>query len=128
MTYGQPLRWLPFFVLQYEKMFHLEGILMDNSSINTLITVYAIPLIGLIVAILTYTRAIKERDAKSAAELAALKLTVETMTSKIEKMQDKLDDVIKGNHNNEKNITELFTRVNALEARTKKLEAYHHGN
>lgn len=94
------------------------------TGITTLIS-----LIGMIVAVMTFNSAVKERHSKSAAETAQLKITVENLAYLVQELKGDIERIERGFHTDDKRITKLETRVENYEARIEVLEkeVLHHG-
>lgn len=90
---------------------------MDLAIISLIVSVIMM-LVGVIGAFSAY----KERHAKSSAEQAKIAIKIDTLTTKITKMDADLLAATKGYHDNHEKITVLETKVKSLEARVKALE------
>lgn len=96
---------------------------MENQPIDTLAIVsMLISLAGLIVAIIVYYAAVKERHAKSAAEATGLKMEVISLKEDVDELKNEWREAQEGYHSNAKKIARieeqlktLFTRVETLE-------------
>ena len=104
-----------------------EYLLAAPIDINTVIMafVYIVPLVTVIISIVTFTNAVKERNARTAAEAVSLKKDIENLSIEVRDLKKDIADAIKGYHNNDKRITTLEYEFNALNARVKGLESYH---
>lgn len=94
-----------------------------SAFIGTLI--YIIPLITLVIAVLTFTNAVKERHGKTAAEAVEIKKDIEILTEKVSSLEEKLEDSQSGFHENKERISNLETRMESVEKRVKTLEGHH---
>lgn len=97
---------------------------MYDSSITAIINavIFCVPLITLIVAIITFTNASKERHSKSSAEQAEIGLKLDDNGKRLADLQGRLDSLLEGYHENHGSIMQLETRVTGIEGRVKKVE------
>lgn len=97
---------------------------MYDSSITAIINavVFCVPLITLIVAVITFTNASKERHSKSAAEQAEIGIKLDENGKTLANMQGRLDTLLEGYHENHSSIMQLETRVTGIEGRVDKVE------
>lgn len=97
---------------------------MYDSSITAIINavVFCVPLITLIVAIITFTNASKERHSKSAAEQAEIGLKLDENGKTLANVQGRLDTLLDGYYENHSSIMQLETRVTGIEGRVEKVE------
>lgn len=97
---------------------------MYDSSITAIINavVFCVPLITLMVAVITFTNASKERHSKSAAEQAEIGIKLDENGKTLANMQERLDTLLEGYHENHSSIMQLETRVTGIEGRVKKVE------
>lgn len=78
--------------------------------------------IMLIVSVLTFTNASKQRHEKSAAEQAQISIKLDSTLERLVKIENTLEEMRDGLHENEVAIEKLETRVTGLEGRVKKIE------
>lgn len=83
---------------------------------------YFVPLIALVISIVTFTNAVKERHGKSAAEQAGISIKLDTLSKTIDDIKKSIDDLRSGQHKHESAITKLETKVTGLEGRVKRVE------
>lgn len=84
--------------------------------------IYIVPLIALIVSILTFVNASKERHAKSAAESAKLGLKMDNNAETLGEIKVTVDDLRDGYHENHEAIERVETKIEGLEGRVDKVE------
>lgn len=83
-----------------------------NAFLNALI--YIVPLLALMVSIMTFTNASKERHAKTASEAAELKAELHTLTVRVEELKREYDEADDGFHENATRITKLEEQIKSL--------------
>lgn len=84
--------------------------------------IYIVPLVALIVSILTFVNASKERHAKSAAESAKLGMKMDNNAETLGEIKETVDDLRDGYHENHEAIKELDTKIDGLEKRVDTVE------
>lgn len=98
---------------------------MDQSiDVGALINaiVYLVPLVALIVSVVTFTNASKERHAKTASEAAELKAEIHMLTVQVEELKASYTDADTGYHKNVGRIIKLEEKVNTLWGKMARLE------
>lgn len=83
-----------------------------NAFLNALI--YIVPLLALMLSIMTFTNASKERHAKTASEAAELKAELHLLTVQVEELKREYDEADNGFHSNATRITKLEEQVKTL--------------
>lgn len=91
---------------------------LDISIIMALIA-----LVGMMVSILTFNSAVKERHARSATDSAQIKAELKTLSAQVKELRDEVKKANEGYHRNSERITTLETRMDAVESRMEGLEA-----
>lgn len=76
--------------------------------------IYIVPLIALMVSIMTFTNASKERHAKTASEAAELKVELHMLTVQVEELKREYDEADHGYHKNATRLTVLEEQVKTL--------------
>lgn len=94
---------------------------MSDTEIISLI-IYIVPLLSLVVSVLTFSNAVKERNSKSAAEAVSLKKDIELLSEKVSSLEHQFTKVNNGYYSNDKRITTLEHDVRSLDHRVKYLE------
>lgn len=84
--------------------------------------IYIVPLAALIVSVITFTNASKERHAKTASEAAELKAEIHMLTVQVEELKASYTDADTHYHNNVGRIIKLEEKVYALQGKMAKLE------
>lgn len=95
---------------------------MDTLEIVFALIAATAALVGMIVTVLTFTRAVNERHSKSAAEAAGLKADIRLVHNDIDELKADLRTANDGYHENDRRIVELDGRVKRLEARINIIE------
>lgn len=90
--------------------------------IDLSIVSYVISAVMLIVSILTFVNASRERHEKSAAEQAQIAVKLESLETTLTDVKATVDELRGGHHENRVDIGKLDTRVTGLEGRIKKAE------
>lgn len=94
-----------------------ERLKMDNSiDINSFLNalIYIVPLLALMLSIMTFTNASKERHAKTASEAAELKAELHLLTVQVEELKKEYDEADSGFHSNATRIVKLEEQVKTL--------------
>lgn len=90
--------------------------------------VYIVPLLALMVSIMTFTNASKERHAKSASEAADIKAQLHLLTVQVEELKRSYNEADDGFHKNATRITKLEEQAktlwNKMEALEKEVKKY----
>lgn len=84
--------------------------------------VYIVPLLALMLSIVTFTNASKERHAKSASEAAALKEQLIFLSQQVEDLKRSYNEADDGFHKNATRITKLEEQVKTLWNKAEELE------
>lgn len=97
---------------------------MEDQSAIAIVNavIYIVPLIALIVSIMTFVNASKERHAKSAVESAKLGIKLDNNTKTLGDIKVTVDDLSDGYHENHEAIKELDTKIGNLETRVDTVE------
>ena len=90
----------------------MSGNVDVGSLINSI--VYIVPLIALMVSIMTFTNASKERHAKTASEAAELKAELHMLTVQVEELRASAQESDTGFHKNATRLTKLEEQVKTL--------------
>lgn len=90
--------------------------------IDISIVSYIISAVMLIVSILTFVNASRERHEKSAAEQAQIIVKLESLETTLTDVKETVDELRGGLHDNRVDIEKLETRVTGAEGRIKKVE------
>lgn len=90
--------------------------------IDLSIVSYVISAVMLIVSILTFVNASRERHEKSAAEQAQIAVKLESLETTLTDVKATVDELRGGHHENRVDIEKLDTRMTGLEGRIKKAE------
>lgn len=90
--------------------------------IDLSIVSYVISAVMLIVSILTFVNASRERHEKSAAEQAQIAVKLESLETTLTDVKATVDELRDGYHENHVAIEKLETRVTGIEGRIKKAE------
>lgn len=99
----------------------------NGTDVNSMLAmlIYIVPLIALVISVLTFTNAVKERHGRTAAEAVSLKKDIELLTEKVSDLERQLYEAIGGYHKNDKRITTLETKMTSIEKRVSVLEGHH---
>lgn len=97
---------------------------MTDQSVIAIVNalIYCVPLVALIVSVLTFVNASKERHAKSAAEQAKIGIKLDNNAKTLNEIKGTVDDLRDGYHKNHEAIVELDTKIGILEDRVRKVE------
>lgn len=97
---------------------------MTDQSVIAIVNalIYCVPLVALIVSILTFINASRERHAKSAAESARLGIKLDNNSETLGEIKTTVDDLRDGYHENHEAIVELDTKIGNLEKRVDAVE------
>lgn len=84
--------------------------------------IYLVPMLALIVSILTFINASKERHQKTAADAAELKADIKHLSTQVQEMKTRYEKAADGYHKVDGRLVALETQAKALEERMGKLE------
>lgn len=84
--------------------------------------IYIVPVVALIVSIITFLCANRERHEKSAAEQAGIKANLDSIAKHVEDIDSRTETLVNGQAVTNQNVAALDTRVGALETRVDGLE------
>lgn len=84
---------------------------------------YIVAIVGLIISVLTFYFAVKERHTKSAAEQAGIGIKLDALTKTIDEIKMTVEELRKGHIDHQASITKLETKVTGLEGRVKRVES-----
>lgn len=101
---------------------------MDALEIVFALIAATASLVGMIVTVITFTRAVNERHSKSAAEAAGLKADIRMVHNDIDELKADLKTANNGYHENDRRIVSLDGRVKRLEARIQQIEEEVHNS
>lgn len=93
----------------------------DVTVLKMFIT-YIVPIVAMAIGIFTYYNAVKERHTKSAAEQAGIGVKLDALTKALDEIKATVEELRKGQHENQEDITKLETKVTGLEGRVKRVE------
>lgn len=82
----------------------------------------SVTVVGMIISILTFNHAVKERHGKTAAETAGIGLKVDALQKSLDKFEKKIDKIEEGFQATKTDIAKLETRIDGLEKRVTHLE------
>jgi chromosome segregation ATPase len=89
---------------------------------DTLILVYAIPIVGLIISILTFASGVKQRQKKDVAEMTAIGIKLDHHTEKLERIESMYEQSSKEQQGHATRITRLETEVKNFKIKLNELE------
>ena len=84
--------------------------------------VYVVPVFALIVSIMTFTNASRERHSKTAADAAELKSDIKHLASEVMEMKERYEKAADGYHKVDGRLVKLETQARSLTERMDKLE------
>lgn len=104
--------------------FYRKVIMGNQIDVGALINaiVYLVPLLALMVSIMTFTNASKERHAKTASEAAELKAEIHLLTVQVEELKREYDEADNGFHSNATRITKLEEQAKTLWNKVSEIE------
>lgn len=83
---------------------------------------YVVPVIALIISVMTFSNASKERHGKSAAEQAGISAKLDGNSSKIDEIKTDLGRLMQGYEDNREHIARLDGRIEGIESRVSSVE------